>query len=65
MGIEFATLLASLCSETDRSRLGSGGGKCEAKSAETHVIKMDMAAVTSTGDPVMTGDDVSEPLTTG
>jgi Trypsin-co-occurring domain 2 len=37
----------------------SMGGKGTAKSAETHVIKLDLAAVTKTGDAVLTGDDVS------
>lgn len=100
MGIELATLLASLRSEIDRARLDSAGedvrfrvdsidlelqlmveksaeadagvrfwvvsmgGKGSAKSTETHVIKMSLGAVTGTGDPVLTGDDVSELLTT-
>ena len=41
----------------------SVGGKGSAKSTETHVIKMKLGAVTSTGEEVLTGDDVSELLT--
>ena len=99
MGIELATLLASLRSEIDRARLDSVGkdvrfrvdsidlelqvavektaevdagvrfwvvsigGKGGAKSSETHVIKMKLAAVTDTGEQILTGDDVSELLT--
>lgn len=42
----------------------SMGAKGGAKSSETHVIKLSLGAVTSTGDPVITGDEVSELLTT-
>jgi Trypsin-co-occurring domain 2 len=41
----------------------SMGGKGAAKSTETHVIKMKLGAVTSTGESVLTGDDVSDLLT--
>lgn len=40
----------------------SMGAKGAAKSTETHVIKMKLGAVTSTGEQVITGDDVSELL---
>lgn len=42
----------------------SMGGKGSAKSTEHHLIKMTLGAVTSTGEQVLTGDDVSELLTT-
>jgi hypothetical protein len=100
MGIELATLLASLRSEIGRAQLASAGGdvrfrvdsidlelqvavektaeadagvrfwvvsmggKGGVKSAETHVVKMKLGAVTSTGESVYTADDVSELLTT-
>ncbi|MEU3509028.1 trypco2 family protein [Streptomyces longwoodensis] len=35
------------------------GGKGSVKSAETHTIKISLAAETDTGEPVLTGDDVS------
>ena len=42
----------------------SMGGKGAAKSTETHVVKLKLGAVTSTGEQVLTGDDVSELLAT-
>ncbi|MGW5481846.1 trypco2 family protein [Streptomyces sp. NPDC004008] len=35
------------------------GGKASAKSAETHVVKLSLTAESDTGDPILTGDDVS------
>lgn len=39
--------------------LGAGGG---AKSAQTHTIKLSLDARTAQGDPVLTGEDVSDLL---
>ncbi|MBT2442865.1 hypothetical protein J7E93_22710 [Streptomyces sp. ISL-36] len=36
------------------------GGKGVAKSAETHTVRLSLAAETDTGAPVLTGDDVSD-----
>ncbi|MFB7370217.1 trypco2 family protein [Streptomyces sp. NPDC056222] len=36
------------------------GAKGAAKSAETHTVKISLAAETDTGAPVLTGDDVSD-----
>ncbi|MER6166956.1 trypco2 family protein [Streptomyces violaceorubidus] len=35
------------------------GGKAGAKSAQTHVVKLSLTAESDTGDPILTGDDVS------
>ncbi|MFF0301721.1 trypco2 family protein [Streptomyces sp. NPDC004562] len=35
------------------------GGKGGSKSAETHVVKLSLTAETDTGEPVLTGDDIS------
>ncbi|MFE7890660.1 trypco2 family protein [Streptomyces sp. NPDC057412] len=95
MGIELATLLASLRSEINRARLDAAGqevrfrinsidlelqvaveksaeanagvrfwvvslgGRGGVKSAETHVVKLSLTAETDTGEPVLTGDDIS------
>lgn len=42
--------------------LGGGAG---AKSAQTHTIKLSLDAETGEGDPVLTGDDVSDLLSAG
>ncbi|GAA0631329.1 hypothetical protein GCM10009535_03570 [Streptomyces thermocarboxydovorans] len=42
--------------------LGSGGS---AKSAHTHTIRLSLDAETRDGDPVLTGDDVSDLLSAG
>jgi hypothetical protein len=41
------------------------GGKGSAKSAETHLVKLSLTAETDTGEPVLTGDDVSDLLAAG
>lgn len=41
------------------------GGKGGVKSADTHVIKLSLAAVTDTGEAVYTGDDVSDLMSAG
>ena len=38
------------------------GGKGGAKLTETHVVKLSLATETDTGEPVLTGDDVSNLL---
>lgn len=43
----------------------SMGGKGTAKSTETHVVKLKLAAVTATGEQVLTGDDVSDLVSAG
>ncbi|MEU1482563.1 trypco2 family protein [Streptomyces sp. NPDC005752] len=42
--------------------LGGGGS---AKSAQTHTVKLSLDAETGEGDPVLTGDDVSDLLSAG
>ncbi|WP_329619392.1 hypothetical protein OG357_01800 [Streptomyces sp. NBC_01255] len=36
------------------------GAKGAAKSAHTHTVRLSLGAETSTGEPVLTGDDVSD-----
>ncbi|MDQ0990204.1 trypco2 family protein [Streptomyces sp. V3I7] len=43
----------------------SVGGGAAAKSSRTHTIKLSLDARTDTGDPVLTGDDVSDLLSAG
>ncbi len=41
------------------------GGKGSVKSTQTHTVKLSLAAETDTGEPVLTGDDVSHLLSAG
>ncbi|MER6530611.1 trypco2 family protein [Streptomyces sp. NPDC001508] len=41
------------------------GGKGGGKSAQTHTVKLSLAAETDTGEQVLTGDDVSSLFPTG
>lgn len=41
------------------------GGGAAAKSTQTHTIRLSLDAETSVGDPVLTGDDVSDLLSAG
>ncbi|MEU5374275.1 trypco2 family protein [Streptomyces sp. NPDC005968] len=40
------------------------GGKGGVKSAETHVVKLSLTTETDAGEPVLTGDDISDLLST-
>ncbi|MEU8525748.1 MULTISPECIES: trypco2 family protein [Streptomyces] len=41
------------------------GAKGTAKAAETHTVRLSLAAETATGEPVLTGDDVSDLFSAG